>query len=159
MTVNKHRLRAGKPRRAETENIMKSYLQLTNLASAYYDAWTSDGIDDFHADADEIAAWLKREDLRASEDADLELLTNDEIATIADMIADMVKGAMTEPKDTLYILRDLDGYGSTAPVCVTRESAEELMRSWYAMTEAPEFDEIWREADADDVAEYGTGDE
>jgi len=56
---------------------------------------------------------------------------------------------------TYYILRDLDGYGSSAPVCVTRESAEELMRGWYAMDEAPEFDEIWREADAADINEYG----
>jgi len=134
---------------------MKSYLQLTNLASAYYDIWTSDGIDDFHADADEIAAWLKREDLRTSKDADLDDLTHDETEKIASMIADMVKDAMTKPKDALYILRDLDGYGSSAPVCVTRESAEELMRGWYAMDEAPEFDEIWREADAADINEYG----
>lgn len=62
-------------------------------------------------------------------------------------------------KTTYYILRNLDSYGSSAPVCVTRESAEELMRSWYAMTDAPEFDEIWREADTDDIAKYGTEDE
>lgn len=56
-----------------------------------------------------------------------------------------------------YILRDLNGYGSASPVCVTREEAEELMRGWYAMDEnAPEFDDVWREADADDIAEYGT---
>ena len=55
-----------------------------------------------------------------------------------------------------YILLDLEDYGSFAPVCVTREAAEELMRGWYAMDEnAPEFDEIWREADAADIAEYG----
>lgn len=59
--------------------------------------------------------------------------------------------------DAHYILRDLDGYGSASPVCVTREEAEELMRGWYAMDEnAPEFDDVWREADADDIAEYGT---
>lgn len=61
---------------------------------------------------------------------------------------------------TYYILRDMDGYGNAAPVCVTRESAEELMRGWYAMDEnALEFNEVWREADADDIAEYGTEDE
>ena len=61
--------------------------------------------------------------------------------------------------ETHYILRDLDGYGNAAPVCVTRESAEELMRGLYATdANAPEFDDVWREADEDDIAEYGKED-
>jgi hypothetical protein len=75
---------------------MKSYIQLANIANNYYDIWTEDGIDTFHADADEIAAWLKREDLRTDADAELSDLTDDEIERIASMIADMVKDAMTE---------------------------------------------------------------
>jgi hypothetical protein len=75
---------------------MKSYIQLANIANTYYDIWTEDGIDTFHADADEIAAWLKREDLRTDADAELSDLTDDEIERIASMIADMVKDAMTE---------------------------------------------------------------
>lgn len=70
---------------------MKSYIQLAKIANNYYDIWTEDGIDAFHADADEIAVWLKREDLRTDADAELADLTNDEIAKIASMIADMVK--------------------------------------------------------------------
>lgn len=75
---------------------MKSYIQLANIANKYYDIWTEDGIDAFHADADEIAAWLKREDLRTDADTELDDLTVDEIERIASMIADMVKDAMTE---------------------------------------------------------------
>lgn len=67
---------------------MKSRIQLTRIASAYYDIWTSDGIDSFHADPENIAAWLKREDLRTDADAAIEDLTDDEIETIADMIAE-----------------------------------------------------------------------
>lgn len=70
---------------------MKSYIQLAKIANNYYDIWTEDGIDAFHADADEIAIWLKREDLRTEADAELADLTDDEIAKIASMIADMVK--------------------------------------------------------------------
>lgn len=75
---------------------MKSYIQLTHISNTYYDIWTDDGIDDFHADADEIAAWLKREDLRTDADTALADLTDDEIDKIASMIADMVKNAMAE---------------------------------------------------------------
>lgn len=75
---------------------MKSYIQLAKIANNYYDAWTSDGIDSFHADADNIAAWLKREDLRTDADTELDDLTDDEIEKIASMIADMVKDAMTK---------------------------------------------------------------
>jgi len=75
---------------------MKSYIQLAKIANNYYDIWTEDGIDTFHADADNIAAWLKREDLRTEADTELADLTDDEIAKIASMIADMVEDAMTE---------------------------------------------------------------
>lgn len=78
---------------------MKSYIQLTKIANVYYDIWTSDGIDDFHADADEIAAWLKREDLRTDADTELDDLTDDEIKKIASMIAEMVWDAMSAPED------------------------------------------------------------
>lgn len=66
---------------------------LENIAKHYFPVWTSDGIDDFHADAKEIEAWLKREDLRTSSDAALEDLTDDEIAAVAEMIAEMVRNA------------------------------------------------------------------
>lgn len=78
---------------------MKSYIQLAQIANNYYDLWTDDGIDAFHADADEIAAWLKREDLRTNADTDLADLTDKEIEKIASMIADMVTDAMTVPED------------------------------------------------------------
>lgn len=135
---------------------MKSYIQLTKLADTYYDFWTSDGIDSFHADPENVSAWLKNDDIRTDADDSLDDLTDDEIDTIADMIADMVADKMK----AYYILRDLDGYGSEYPVCVTRAEADDLMREWYAMDDnAPEFDDVWREADANDIAEYGTGDE
>lgn len=77
---------------------MKSYIQLANIANTYYDIWTDDGIDTFHADADEIVAWLKREDLRTDADAALDDLTDDEIEKIASMIAEMVRDAMSAPE-------------------------------------------------------------
>ena len=67
-----------------------TYLQLTKLADTYYDVWTSDGIDAFHADPNEVAAWLKRKDLRTESDAALDDLTDDEIERIAVIIADKV---------------------------------------------------------------------
>lgn len=74
-------------------------MYLKKLADRYFLAWTSDGIDDFHTDAHEIAAWLKREDLRTREDADLEDLTDEEINAVADMIAEMVRDAMAEEEE------------------------------------------------------------
>ena len=67
---------------------------LENLAKRYYDAWTSDGIDAFHADADEIKAWLKREDLYTAADEDLAALTDEEIEKVADIIAEEVLAAL-----------------------------------------------------------------
>lgn len=78
---------------------MKSYIQLANIANTYYDIWTDDGIDTFHADADEISAWLKRKDLRTDADTELDDLTDDEIKKIASMIAEMVWDAMSAPED------------------------------------------------------------
>lgn len=58
--------------------------------------------------------------------------------------------------ETLYILRDLDGYGNATPVCVDRTEAEELMRGWYATdANAPDFDDVWRVAEAHDLNLYG----
>ena len=73
-----------------------TYIQLTKLANAYYDIWTSDGIDDFHADRDEISAWLNRKDLRTESDTALDDLSDDELKRIADMISDKVIAALTE---------------------------------------------------------------
>lgn len=70
---------------------MKSFIQLAELANIYYDIWTDDGIDAFHADAHEIEEWLKREDLRTDADTALADLTDDEIKKIASMIAGMVE--------------------------------------------------------------------
>lgn len=78
---------------------MKSYIQLAQIANNYYDIWTDDGIDTLHADAENIAAWLKREDLRTDADAELSDLTDDEIEKIASMIAEMVRDAMSAPED------------------------------------------------------------
>lgn len=75
---------------------MKSYIQLAQIANNYYDVWTSDSTDAFHADADEIAAWLKREDLRTEADAELDDLTDDEIDKVASMIADMAADNLEE---------------------------------------------------------------
>lgn len=70
---------------------MKSFIQLAELANIYYDIWTDDGIDAFHADAHEIEEWLMREDLRTDADTALADLTDDEIKKIASMIAGMVE--------------------------------------------------------------------
>lgn len=78
---------------------MKSYIKLANIANTYYDIWTDDGIDAFHADADEIAAWLKREDLRTDADTELDDLTDDEFEKIASIIAEMVRDAMSAPEN------------------------------------------------------------
>lgn len=125
-------------------------MYLKKLADRYFLAWTSDGIDEFNTDASEIAAWLKREDLRTSEDADLEDLTDEEIEKLASMIAEMVVSAKAEMK-TYYILRNMDGYGSEYPICVDREEAERLVREW----DKEDFDEVWREATEYEIATYG----
>jgi hypothetical protein len=125
-------------------------MYLKKLADRYFLAWTSDGIDDFHADANEISAWLKREDLRTREDVDLKDLTDDEIEKLAVMIAEMVANAKAEMK-TYYILNDMDGYGSEYPICVDREEAERLVREW----DKEDFDEVWREATEHEIATYG----
>lgn len=75
---------------------MTSYLQLTKIAKVYYDVWTSDGIDAFHADSNEVSAWLKNKDLRTADDSALDDLTEDEIDRVASMIADMVEEKMKE---------------------------------------------------------------
>lgn len=68
--------------------------QIQKLAEHYYDAWTSDGIDDFHADVTEITAWLKRDDLYTTADAELTDLTDDEIDKIAAIISDKVNAKL-----------------------------------------------------------------
>lgn len=75
---------------------MKSYLQLTKIASAYYDAWTSDGLNAFHTDPAEVSAWLKNKDLRTDADTELADLTDDEIVKVASMIADMAADNLEE---------------------------------------------------------------
>ena len=65
-----------------------------------------------------------------------------------------------DEEEYLYILRDLDGYGSAAPVCVTREEAERLCRAWSdGNGNTPEFDDIWRKATNRDVLDYGITEE
>lgn len=73
---------------------MKYAPYLQKLADRYYPIWTDDGIDAFHANAQEIAAWLNREDLRTASDAELSDLTAEEINAIAEMIAEMVSEAI-----------------------------------------------------------------
>lgn len=61
-----------------------------------------------------------------------------------------------DEEEYLYILRDFDGYGSAAPVCVTLEEAERLCREWNdGHGESPEFDATWRKATLREVREYG----
>lgn len=79
---------------------MKSYIQLANIANIYYDIWTDDGIDAFHADENEIAAWLKNEDLRTEADSALEDLTDEEIEKVASMIADIVADKLKNESDS-----------------------------------------------------------
>jgi hypothetical protein len=50
-----------------------------------------------------------------------------------------------------YILNDVDGYGSEYPVCVDRKEAERLTREW----NKEDFDEIWREANDEEIAKFG----
>ena len=77
---------------------------LEKIAERYFDTWTNDGIDDFHADVQEITAWLKRTDLYAEADADLADLTDEEIDKVAGMISEMVKTAEVPAPATLQEL-------------------------------------------------------
>lgn len=54
-------------------------------------------------------------------------------------------------------------FGNSDPVCVDKKEAERLMREWYGPYSADprddiEFNDIWREATDDEIAEYGTYD-
>lgn len=74
-------------------------LYLKRIAERYFDAWTGDGIDAFHADVDEITAWLKREDIRTEEDEEiLGELDNEEIEKIAKIITEMVHAELDAEK-------------------------------------------------------------
>ena len=53
-----------------------------------------------------------------------------------------------------YILKDLDGYGNAEPVCVRRAEAEHLLAEWCPDDDA-DFDDIWEEASAAEIAKYG----
>ena len=65
------------------------------IIKRYFYAWTSDGIDDFHTDVEEITAWLKREDLRTEADEEILGELNDkEIEKIAKSIAEMVRAEL-----------------------------------------------------------------
>ena len=97
---------------------------LEKLANKYFEAWTSDGIDDFHADADEIKAWLKREDLYTAADEDLAALTDEEIEKVADIIAEMVEEAL---KPAPLTLQDLTGQESGI---VIYDSGETIVCNW-----------------------------
>lgn len=50
-------------------------------------------------------------------------------------------------------------FGSQFPVCIDHEEAERLLYEWHGLPGANddmEFDDLWREADEDEIAEYGT---
>lgn len=52
-------------------------------------------------------------------------------------------------------------FGSESPVCIDREEAERLLYEWHGLpgtNDDMEFDDLWREADEDEIAEYGTYD-
>lgn len=51
-------------------------------------------------------------------------------------------------------------FTNIAPYCLTREEAERLLNEWhgpYGADDGMEFDELWREASADEIVEYGIG--
>lgn len=74
--------------------------------------------------------------------------------------------AYTAESRTYYLPNSDDWnvyYGTEAPVCVDRKEAERCFREWYGPyganhDDTTEFDDIWREANADEIAEYGTYD-
>lgn len=71
-------------------------------------------------------------------------------------LGEILYSDLFDDEETLYILRDLDGYGNATPVCVDRAEAEELMRGWYATdSNAPAFDDVWRVAESRDLKLYG----
>lgn len=119
---------------------MKSYIQLANIANTYYDIWTDDGIDTFHADSDEIAAWLKREDLRTDADDDLSDLTDEEIGRVADMIADMVREDLPAAKHWYFIEDCTSSKSEIYDEILPAESQEEALTlasaKWEALTES-----------------------
>lgn len=52
-------------------------------------------------------------------------------------------------------------FQNVEPICIDREEAERLFDEWYGEYGADigdEFDDLWREADEDEIAEYGTYD-
>ena len=54
-------------------------------------------------------------------------------------------------------------FGNSDPVCVDKKEAERLMREWYGPYSATpsddiKFEDLFREATADEISEYGTYD-
>lgn len=97
------------------------YLQ--KIAERLYEAWTSDGIDDFHADVQEITAWIKRKDLYTDADTDLTDLTDAEIEKIAGIIAEKVKDEIPAPET----LQDLTAHEAGI---VIYDSDEMIICNW-----------------------------
>ena len=119
---------------------MKSYIQLANIANTYYDIWTDDGIDTFHADVDEITAWLKREDLYTSADAEIADLTDDEIEQIAGIISEKVREDLPAAKHWYYIEDCTSSRSEVYDEILPAESKEEALTlasaKWEALTES-----------------------
>lgn len=53
-----------------------------------------------------------------------------------------------------YILKNLDGYGSTYPTCIGRREAYHLLREWDTAGDL-RFDDVWTEATTSDIQQYG----
>ena len=54
-------------------------------------------------------------------------------------------------------------FADSDPICVDRKEADRLYRDWYGeygadYDDRTDFDDLWREADEDEIAEYGTYD-
>lgn len=108
---------------------------LENLAERYFEPWTSDGIDAFHADVREITAWLKREDLRTEADAILDELTDDEIEKIASIISEKVLAAIGEENEELPAPETLQELTGQESGIVIYDSGETIVCNWSSLGE------------------------
>jgi len=150
-----------------------TYLFAIDEENEHAEIFYMDGSDDFPvlSDEQEITAYLSKiapyidQWSGADDEMDGEKLTdflawlksdenNYDVCDAEIEIAEMVESARAEMK-TYYILTDMEGYGSEYPVCVDRAEAERLCREWNDGIHALDFDEIWREASEEEIAQYG----
>ncbi len=62
------------------------------LKDAYYEAWTADGLTDYHADAEAAKIWLLDKDIYTEDDErTIGRMSDEEITELAEALADMAK--------------------------------------------------------------------